>query len=114
MTPLELFQDGHHPGPLFAPLRIRRLSKSRTRAKLYRKKLKRATPPWADPKLIKTFYDNAKAFTRVTGVLHTVDHVVPLKGEFVCGLHVHNNLQIITHEENMRKGNSFVDQLALF
>lgn len=114
MTPLELFQDGHHSGPLFAPLRIRRLSKSRIRAKLYRKKLKQATPPWADLKAIREFYKEAKRLTELTGVLHTVDHCVPLKGEFVCGLHVHNNLQVLTHFENMQKGNSFVDQPSLF
>lgn len=106
--------DGHCPGPLFGELPKRRLSKSRLRAKLYRKKLKQATPPWADAERIKWYYTNAKAFTRATGVLHTVDHVIPLKGELVCGLHVHNNLQILTHAENMSKGNTFVDQPQLF
>ncbi len=81
---------------------------------MYRKKLRQATPPWADRDKIKALYDEAKALTRSTGVLHTVDHVVPLKGEFVCGLHVQNNLQVVTHAENMRKGNTFVDQLRLF
>lgn len=109
-----LHLDGYHPGPLFGQLPIRRESNSSRRSRHYRKKLKRATPPWADLEKIRRFYKNAKAFTRATGVLHTVDHVIPLKGEFVCGLHVHNNLQILTHEENMRKGNSFVDQLKLF
>lgn len=106
--------EGFHPGPLFGPLPIRRQSKSKIRAKVYRRKLKQATPPWADLDRIRWFYTNAKAFTRATGVLYTVDHVIPLKGEFVCGLHVHNNLQIILHEENVKKGNSFVDQMSLF
>lgn len=37
-----------------------------------------------------------------------VDHIIPLQHELVCGLHVENNLQIISAERNMRKNNSFV------
>jgi 5-methylcytosine-specific restriction endonuclease McrA len=34
-----------------------------------------------------------------------VDHIVPLQGENVTGLHVEYNLQIITRAENTIKGN---------
>ena len=34
-----------------------------------------------------------------------VDHILPIKGRNVCGLHVHNNLQLLTHEANSAKGN---------
>jgi hypothetical protein len=34
-----------------------------------------------------------------------VDHIIPLKGEIVCGLHVWNNLAVIPKVENLRKGN---------
>ena len=44
----------------------------------------------------------------MTGIEWSVDHIVPLKGKLVCGLHVHNNLQVITNIENMKKGNRFV------
>lgn len=36
-----------------------------------------------------------------------VDHIVPVKHPLVCGLHVLRNLQLLTPDENIRKGNAF-------
>jgi hypothetical protein len=58
---------------------------------------------WADKTAIKAIYAEAARLTRETGVPHEVDHVVPVQGREVCGLHVENNLQIITREANRRK-----------
>ena len=68
---------------------------------------KRRTPKWADMAMIKWVYSCAPIFSRETGIAHHVDHVVPLNGENVCGLHVHQNLTIIPATENMRKKNKW-------
>jgi DNA-dependent RNA polymerase auxiliary subunit epsilon len=41
----------------------------------------------------------------VTGIEWHVDHIIPLKGEFVCGLHTWNNFAVIPKVDNLRKGN---------
>lgn len=64
------------------------------------------TPLWADQDKIKSYYNVCAFFNEVNGYAkYHVDHIVPLKGKTVSGLHVHNNLQIILAEENLRKGN---------
>lgn len=66
-----------------------------------------AIPSWADKKEITRIYLDAKRITKETGVEHHVDHVIPLRGKTVCGLHVESNLQIITKEENLKKWAKF-------
>jgi len=70
----------------------------------YCNKLK-ATPKWSNLNLIKHIYELAAAVTEFTGVKHEVDHIIPLKGKNVCGLHVEYNLQIIPKIDNIKKGN---------
>jgi 5-methylcytosine-specific restriction endonuclease McrA len=50
--------------------------------------------------------------TQTTGEQYVVDHIVPLRSEFVCGLHVPWNLRVITREENLIKSNQLVDTLS--
>ena len=65
------------------------------------------TPSWADMDAIRAVYLEARRLTRETGIAHHVDHIVPLQGKRVCGLHVHHNLQILTGPENCKKNNRF-------
>lgn len=71
---------------------------------------KQRTPPWLSKeqkKKILAFYREAKRLYEETGVKYHVDHIVPLQGEFVSGLHVPWNLQLLTEYENISKNNSF-------
>lgn len=74
-----------------------------------RKALKlKATPVWSDLNKITKIYRCCKQLSEITGVKHHVDHIVPLKGKTVCGLHVEYNLRIITATENLGKGNRLI------
>lgn len=114
MTQLCLPVEGETAGPLFAHGPQLRPSGKHTRSKLYRRKVRQATPPWADKVKIRAIYKEAKVMTRATGLVHSVDHIIPLRGEFVWGLHVETNLRVVLHEDNMKKGNTYAEQLGLF
>lgn len=62
---------------------------------------------WADADKIRTFYAKAIRLTAETGIAYHVDHVVPLRGKTVCGLHNEFNLQVLTASENCAKQNKF-------
>jgi hypothetical protein len=66
----------------------------------------KATPPWlTETQLneIKEFYVAAKELSSLIGEDVHVDHIVPLQGDNVCGLHVPWNLQLLLAEDNLRK-----------
>lgn len=76
-------------------------------AKRHAAKLKR-TPPWLEDKhwdKITEFYMLAKELQWLSEDRLWVDHIVPLQGENVSGLHVPWNLQILPRKMNISKGN---------
>lgn len=83
------------------------------RGRMREERVRRATPPWVNVAAIRAVYEEAARVTLATGVPHEVDHIVPLGGRNVCGLHVPWNLRVITAEANRLKNNTFVEELAL-
>ena len=78
------------------------LESKRRAAKLQR------TPKWdSEAHLIQAKYQLANMLTRETGKPHHVDHIIPLQGKKVCGLHIFSNLRVILGEENIKKSNKF-------
>ena len=70
-----------------------------------------ACVPWADTVEIAKVYAEARRRTLETGIEYVVDHVLPIGGELVSGLHVQQNLQVLTRGENAKKGNRFTVSL---
>jgi len=74
-----------------------------------------ATPPWltdADHDRIFAIYAEAQKMTRESGVEHQVDHIVPLQGRNVCGLHIPENLRVVPAVVNFKKNNQFIEELC--
>lgn len=71
---------------------------------------RQATPKWltntqkAD---IRNLYIEADKIWRLSEIPQVIDHIIPLQGKHVCGLHVPWNLQILTAQENGSKGNKY-------
>jgi hypothetical protein len=86
------------------PAKVNALSKKRKTGK------KQRTPTWLTEihfERMETQYKLANILTKLTGQLHHVDHIIPLHGKNVSGLHTPTNLQVIPAKQNLQKGISF-------
>lgn len=69
------------------------------------------TPKWLseqDKMRIKVKHAEARWMTEHTGISHAVDHIYPLQGRLVSGLHVPSNMRVIPARENSRKYNKLI------
>lgn len=88
------------------PAKMNAISAKRRAAKL------QATPNWLtqeDFNQIEMFYKQAHQLMSETDEEYHVDHIIPLQGENVCGLHVPWNLQVILAKENLTKSNKLLE-----
>lgn len=86
-----------------------RPSRNANQARYVYAKLKR-TPKWLTDEhfeQIKKFYELSKQKETETGIKHNVDHIIPLRGKTVSGLHVPWNLAVIPASENFKKLNKY-------
>jgi len=71
---------------------------------------RQSVPPWlSKPQKIEiqNFYWLAKDLSLLVGEKYEVDHIVPIKGKDVCGLHVPWNLQVLPKDINLKKSNEW-------
>ena len=76
-----------------------------------RMKLKQRLPGWItqeEHEVMQSIYGIARQVNQETGVPHQVDHIIPLRGVNVSGLHVPSNLQILTAADNRAKTNTYI------
>ena len=86
-------------------------AKANARNMKYITKKIQALPPWLSIEQLEqivSFYKLAQQKTKETGIKHEVDHIIPLNGKLVSGLHVPWNLQVITKIENIKKRNRII------
>ena len=84
------------------PGKVNALVVKRNTAKIHR------TPPWASLDRVREIYVEAAYWNEIwpEDLVH-VDHIIPLQGKTISGLHVESNLQILRASENIKKSNSF-------
>lgn len=89
-------------------------AKVRARSAKRRANKNQATPKWLNESqlvAINCKYSVAAMLTKNSSVSYVVDHIVPLKGKTVCGLHVPWNLQVITAVNNLKKSNKLIGDI---
>ena len=81
----------------------------------YYMKKNQSLPKWIskdDISKMRSIYKMCRNISKKTGIPHEVDHIVPINGENVCGLHVPWNLRVIPRDENKKKSNSLIEEIV--
>lgn len=78
---------------------------AREKAKRRYAATRRNVVSWSDLKFIREFYGIARRISQCMGVRWQVDHVIPVQGPSVCGLHVQSNLRLLPAVANRAKSN---------
>jgi len=94
LNDLKINKDRHRKWREKYPEKVKLKSAKERAAKLKR------IPPWSDLDTIERFYLSCP-------IGYHVNHIIPLNGEFVSGLHVIENLQYLPSKENLAKGRKF-------
>ena len=81
--------------------------KKRADTNCRRRRLRQQMPPWMSPTMMRCFYEQAQRVQKRLGIKYVVDHIIPLRGKGISGLHVPWNLQVIPASLNARKSNHY-------
>ena len=85
-------------------------AKSNTLTRKYQADKLKRTPTWLtqhDYKVMESKYAIAAWLSAVVGIEYHVDHIIPLRGKTVSGLHVPDNLSVIRAKDNLEKSNKY-------
>lgn len=97
---------------LRAEYKDRNVDVVRADTSIRKRRHREATPKWITAKekqQMRDLYVQARNLSQITGERYVVDHIVPLRSDVVCGLHVPWNLRVITQDENLKKSNKLLD-----
>lgn len=115
----ELIKEAHRKRYLENPDRYKKANQKRrllnpsgvaNNIKAYKTRKSKAMPSWLSQdqlKEIENFYWLAADLKKVSGGTYHVDHIIPLQGKGVCGLHVPWNLQVLPKDINLQKSNNY-------
>ena len=94
---------------------IKNRDKVKVMRSVRRHRTRQATPKWLSPEQKKQIFDIYMTTSKMrseSGEKYEVDHIIPILGETVCGLHVPWNLQPLTQTENRQKSNKLLEEYA--